>query len=730
MNKYLDKAGLQDYTTKLTAKYDDRYATHAMVGSPLVAATAADMTDTTKVYVYAGSETGYTNGDWYYYDGSEWQDGGVYNSAAIVLDDTLTQPDEAAEAKAVGDALANKANIDGSYADLTAGNAEALVTNLSETSLTPYNFQTTGGSVETGNRVNIKKVIYGSVVVNQLANIASSSRTTTTGGVTFTDNRDGSYTISTDENGATSNAYLRISDYSATVGHTYALRLKGVGQGVMMWLNGAHGARYDHDFAITSQDIGTYFFLFVTTGTVISTPVTVWPNVHDLTQWYGSTETADHIYLMESASTGRGVSFMQTQYPVLNGGYIPYNTGTLLSSNPSKHEANGFNWWDEEWEVGYYDTAGAKALSSNYIRSKNNIRVISGQTYYFQRPAGYTFYVCQYDIQGGFISRTSLGTSTTLTLQSNTYFITFCIGGSGTPVTTYNNDICISDHWDDTRNGDYEAWVLHSYAIDKTVDGHGIFKFKPQAASPWTYTDHLTDEMYVDGDTLEPDGTLTARYGIIDLGTVVFTYNAERTAFGASGALPLAKGAATSEVANAICPAYVAKKYAEVYTTNAKTMDKVFAIASGTHSLYIYDSSKTASDLDAEGKASWLNGVYLYYELETPTTSQKDPYQETMIVDNWGWEILNDYAYDNGNRAVQIPVGTESVYPVNLVDKLEAAPDNPTADGFYIVKKNGNSTEYVAYVGELPSDPASDGTYTLKATVSSGSVTKSWVADA
>ena len=36
----------------------------AAYGYPLTAATAADMTDTTKIYVYTGSETGYTFGDW------------------------------------------------------------------------------------------------------------------------------------------------------------------------------------------------------------------------------------------------------------------------------------------------------------------------------------------------------------------------------------------------------------------------------------------------------------------------------------------------------------------------------------------------------------------------------------------------------------------------------------------------------------------------------------------
>ena len=64
-------------------------------GSPLVASTAAQMTLTNRVYVYTGSESGYTYGNWYYYDGSAWVSGGTYNAIVNVdtaLSDTSTNP--------------------------------------------------------------------------------------------------------------------------------------------------------------------------------------------------------------------------------------------------------------------------------------------------------------------------------------------------------------------------------------------------------------------------------------------------------------------------------------------------------------------------------------------------------------------------------------------------------------------------------------------------------------
>lgn len=62
----------------------------AYVGSPLVATLQSEMTNTSKVYVYVGSESGMSAGHWYYYNGSSWADGGVYNSIA---DDVATNAD-------------------------------------------------------------------------------------------------------------------------------------------------------------------------------------------------------------------------------------------------------------------------------------------------------------------------------------------------------------------------------------------------------------------------------------------------------------------------------------------------------------------------------------------------------------------------------------------------------------------------------------------------------------
>ena len=46
-------------------------------GSPLVASSTSDMTDTTRIYVNT------TDGEWYYYDGTDWVSGGTYQSVGL-----------------------------------------------------------------------------------------------------------------------------------------------------------------------------------------------------------------------------------------------------------------------------------------------------------------------------------------------------------------------------------------------------------------------------------------------------------------------------------------------------------------------------------------------------------------------------------------------------------------------------------------------------------------------
>ena len=72
------------------------------VGAPTTAVLASLMSDTDKIYVYTGNESGYTYGNWYYHNGTTWVSGGVYNSQALETDPTLSVEGMAADAAATG----------------------------------------------------------------------------------------------------------------------------------------------------------------------------------------------------------------------------------------------------------------------------------------------------------------------------------------------------------------------------------------------------------------------------------------------------------------------------------------------------------------------------------------------------------------------------------------------------------------------------------------------------
>lgn len=72
-------------------------------GSPTPVATVAEMADESAVYLYTGSETGYTAGNWYYYDGTAWTSGGTYGGA--VTSTTFNQHGVPADDFAVGEAI-------------------------------------------------------------------------------------------------------------------------------------------------------------------------------------------------------------------------------------------------------------------------------------------------------------------------------------------------------------------------------------------------------------------------------------------------------------------------------------------------------------------------------------------------------------------------------------------------------------------------------------------------
>ena len=252
----------------------------------------------------------------------------------------------------VGKALQTKADNDGSYSNMTVGNAEQLVSNVRVNDKTPYLFRTSGGSVDIGDREYVNGIVGGTVAWNQICtagNFATSTGWTALDSTFSISNNIGSFTA-TATNGKISST-IRITN-----NHIYLAmaQVKASTTDVRMdwWTKNKYVSTVGTFATVATIDKIAY------EGTQINYPRFIdgrssdWDEVQvkqvmvfDLTQMFGST-VADYIYSLEQATEGAGVAWFRKLF---NKPYYAYNAGELKSvSGLVSHDMTGFNQWDEE----------------------------------------------------------------------------------------------------------------------------------------------------------------------------------------------------------------------------------------------------------------------------------------------------------------------------------------------------------------------------------------------
>ena len=554
----------------------------------------------------------------------------------------------------------------------------------SEVESAPYLFrQSSGGTVEHEYNSESDAIVGGTVAWNQLVQ-DDAITSTAINGITWSRASGQPYVV----NGlATAVSEKDTNETNVIAGHKYLI-LGGISPNyidcrptyVSRWSGSIVDEGNGRILSCVSSGI-TSVRMRVFEGVNVSS-VKITPQLIDLTALFGSATIADYLYNLEQSTAGAGIAKLK-EWGFDIDSYHAYDAGSLQSVNTSAHETVGFNQWDEEWEVGSINNStGLNNTDTDKIRSKNYVPAIPNTLYCIYAFWTRLFF---YDAEKNFISYVTVGvseyaTANTFTTPANACYMRFrCNSGYG---TTYNNDICINISSD--RNGEYEPYIKHSYPLDSDLTLRGIPKLD------------ASNNLYYDGDVYEADGTVTRKYGIVDLGSLSWAYEPSGTGgvdFGIMRATlqnPKLQG-------DLICTRYVGINTSTSYLKN----DQI--IISGT-TAYPFLRVRDDAYTDAQTFKTAMSGVYLVYELATPTTESADTYINPQIVDADGTEEFVDYGVEQETRDVAVPVGHESKYMINLRAKIEDAT-------------------------MLPTLPTANGTYTLKCTVASGVPTLSWVAD-
>lgn len=573
----------------------------------------------------------------------------------IPVDDTLTEAGTPAEAKAVGDELEKKANVDGYYETLTSGQTEQIIATEAITDTEPYIYRKAGGANDVGDRV-YDTIVGGSIVWNQLNN--TQTNTETVNGITWTKVQNNIWTAS---GTATADSTFRVGYWMTKAGHIYFVKGCPPGGSTSTYYvgNDTGGGRI---YKREGNDTGIALTATIKSGVTVSN-LKFSQIVVDLTVALGST-IADYVYSLETTTAGAGVAWVRRYFTKE---YFAYCEPHFEHVQVSAKKTVGFNQWDISTDnVGkQISTDGTLTDGANWSTS-DFIRVLPNTEYYFYNvaPSANVATMAFYDSEKNFISLTAISGSSG---QNVSGVKTTPDGTMYLRVTRKKTvtDSGVNLHGD--RDGEYEPYRKRTYPLDSSLTLRGY----PMLDA--------SNKLCYDGDIYRHDGSGEYRYSEVDLGTLNYTYDATQRRFYAS----LDGVKKTTRQTKLRCPIYTEKCNGETYSQD---WDKVI-YAGGSSTIYIHDHTYT----DAATLKTALSGVYLVYELNTPEPFTAEPFQYPMVVDPLGTEEFVDYGVEQGDRDVAIPVGHTSKYPQDLRGKLQHLPGlSSSGDGRYVVVQTGN----------------------------------------
>lgn len=415
---------------------------HAYAGAK-AAATVADMTDHNQIYVYVGSETGYTNGNWYYWNGTAWTSGGVYNATALETDKTLSVSGAAADANMTGNLLTPLANKRSVTLEIVNGGFYTTTGNFTASEVTSY---TSPFAVGPGEQVTAKCRLYASwastlLICSESGDFIQSvgSGNNTVSEYTYTNESSGIIFMRAcgyDENGITvslQSTYKTVDTLSTTVKKLPILTGTENLRDVIHFVVGNvyNGKEQTNSSRISTSDIITAPYDII---------IPEMDNVKVKISLYNdgafSSESEVALPYIIPAWAEFKLSLIQR-----------YTTDNITNAtdNALYNEFSAFNTgvYTEPiiWVNGSVDSAGNKTYTKSYKTVRTDIIKCNGPVKFIPNT-GYKFLVCFYK-NGGKIIETEWHTNGFIATQNADSFICVIASVDGSEVSLLNANTCI-----------------------------------------------------------------------------------------------------------------------------------------------------------------------------------------------------------------------------------------------------------------------------------------------
>ena len=362
--------------------------------------------------------------------------------------------------------------------------------------------------------------------------------------------------------------------------------------------------------------------------------------VIDLTQLFGSSDIADYIYSLETATAGAGIAKLK-ELGFDFSAYRAYDAGSIVSVNTSGLKCVGKNLYnkaDTSLEYNYYIDGNGKLASWNV--AKTIIIPCFPNTQYTISKVSSTRFACGYLTEAievgarvyGIVTDNTATSITVTTTENAKYLVAFVYNANADTLTFDAIKNSLQIEFGSTATP-YEPYTSKTTPLSP-IDLRGLYKID------------ANNNIYAYGDEYKPSGDVSRKYGIVDLGSLEWTYNSEYKYF-------YAQLAGRKQVLNSCI--------AEIYNTIDSSLDgnvdnMRIKLPANSERVFITNNAYT----DAVSFTTAISGVYLVYELATPTAETAKPFPEYINIYQGGTEEFID------TRALSAPVGHDSgLFEVN-----------------------------------------------------------------